>query len=832
MGFGLRQIIRSRYLIVYFAALLCLGGLAIGTASAHQPHDPINAVAVSPNFATDHTIFAATGVLTAVLDTSLLLKSTDDGITFQAVPNFPNYQVASLAISSGYASDQTLFAATDGGGLLKSTDGGSTWTNVSGPAGPATAAVSLSPQFPSDHTLFVASVAGLFTSSDGGTTWRALTTAPAAAAVVVVSPNYPVDHTVFVGTAGQSLYRSVDGGASWTPVGQTFAGNGNIRITAVALSPNYASDQTVLVGTWGAGSYLSHDGGATWAADNVGLDNAFVLTFAVSPDFAADQVVFAGTRDGTVYKSTNGATSWAKTGQISRLLSAQTTTHVRQLAISPNYATDQTAFLAMFDGMWRTSNGGGNWLYSESIPPSLVRSYSVSPTYSSDHTVYASHYGGGMVRTTDSGQSWQFQNTGLADCYPNSTSISPNYASDNTVVAATVLGPATSTTTPGNQWNLRTVLGVPVSVRASAISPNYSADHTMFVGVDNLGADNPMTTTYRGHPISTNGLFASFDGGTTWWPTTLDGKPIHTIAFSPNYAADGTVFAGSLNYGLFKSTDRGTTWNGVTSLPVQCCVLQVILSPNYATDKTLYVSVPSGATGVRGLYRSTDDGATWVLLPGSSVVTVQSVAISRNFAVDHTLFVGTVEQGVLVSTDGGNTLTPTSLSQAFVTAVAISPAYVTDRTVFAAAYAGMFVSRDGGATWTQMFTSALYAADRPDILRIGSWQVVTQPGAGCNSSKVVSSSTVGSKLRFTFSGSRVGWVGSVGPNYGIAKVYIDGTLRATVDLYRPAYAAQQQIWLSPSMPSHVHYITIEVTGQQNASSTGTQVTLDGLTVSP
>ena len=94
-----------------------------------------------------------------------------------------------------------------------------------------------------------------------------------------------------------------------------------------------------------------------------------------------------------------------------------------------------------------------------------------------------------------------------------------------------------------------------------------------------------------------------------------------------------------------------------------------MLSPNYATDQTVFVSRPSGEPELRGLYKSVDGGVSWVRTQGSDGVTLLDFVLSPNYATDGTLFLATLEEGLLKSTDGGTTLLPTNLAKAYVTAL-------------------------------------------------------------------------------------------------------------------------------------------------------------------
>ena len=65
---------------------------------------------------------------------------------------------------------------------------------------------------------------------------------------------------------------------TWTSVGP---GGGNIR--ALVTSPNYAVDQTLFAGTFGGGVYRSSNGGTSWTPVNTGLSNLYQYSLAISP---------------------------------------------------------------------------------------------------------------------------------------------------------------------------------------------------------------------------------------------------------------------------------------------------------------------------------------------------------------------------------------------------------------------------------------------------------------------------------------------------------------------------------------------------------------------
>ncbi len=541
---------RAWLLIVLLLGLAAAYTFDTPTAWAHDPHDDISAIAVSPSFATDHTLFAGTYQVTVTLYTNVLMKSQDAGLTWQVVPNFPNFQSSAIAMSPNYANDGTVFVSTLGGGILESIDGGTTWSSVGATLGIDVTALALSPSFASDRTLIAESTTGLYKSVDGGATWSLLL-ADSSVTSIAFSPQFDTDGTIFVGTASQDLYLSTNGGATWANVGQSIGG---VPITKVALSPSYGSDHTVVVSTMGAGVYVSTDGGSTWTNRSSGIQDPNVTAVVLSPNYAADATLFAATASGQQYRSTNGAHSWTKTGPITRELSTQTTVHSLELAISPNYSADGDVFLGMYEGFWVSHNAGASWQYSSTQPPYLFRSLSVSPSFATDHTMIGSNYGGSMLHSTDGGQSFTTQAAGLGICYPDQTALTDNPAGHGAPpveFAGTFFGTYKYNGNAG-LWQLRRMLGVKIYVRSIAASPNFTLDKTVFIGTDNVYGANPITVTYHGQVYSSKGLFFSTDGGASWAPTALNGFPVQAIGFSPNYGQDNTLFVGSLSGGLFK----------------------------------------------------------------------------------------------------------------------------------------------------------------------------------------------------------------------------------------------------------------------------------------
>lgn len=100
----------------------------------------------------------------------------------------------------------------------------------------------------------------------------------------------------------------------------------------------------------------------------------------------------------------------------------------------------------------------------------------------------------------------------------------------------------------------------------------------------------------------------------------LSNKSVKSLAISPLYTTDKTIFAGT-GAGIFKSTNGGENWSstGLTAGTVRA----LALSPNFGTPDTATVAF---AGTERGVFESTDTGATW----SESVATVGG---ANSFAV-------------------------------------------------------------------------------------------------------------------------------------------------------------------------------------------------------
>ena len=147
-------------------------------------------------------------------------------------------------------------------------------------------------------------------------------------------------------------------------------------VNTIAIDPT--NSQTVYAATWGNGVFKSTNGGASWTAGNSGMVSEYIKSLAIDP--TNSQTVYAGTWSFGVFKSTNGGASWtaANTGMVH--------TNVYSLAIDPT--SSQTVYAGTNGGVFKSTNGGASWTAASSGMVNInVNSVAIDPTNS--QTVYA-----------------------------------------------------------------------------------------------------------------------------------------------------------------------------------------------------------------------------------------------------------------------------------------------------------------------------------------------------------------------------------------------------------------------------------------------------------
>jgi photosystem II stability/assembly factor-like uncharacterized protein len=286
----------------YYAA--CLSGLYCSTddgLSWHSAFSSLNlqeglsalAVAVSPDFKEDPSLFV--GVNGGVL------HSPDGGLSWRSVLHYsPPPAISALAISPNYVGDGTLFAGSLEDGVFRSSDGGRQWSAWNfGLMDLRILCLAISPNFASDEMLFVGTQSGIFRSTNGGRAWQEVELPVSFTAILSLaySPDFTQDATLFTGTEKRGLLRSVDGGQTWVRLAKSEL-SGPINAILVGLSYSKVPD---LLALQGGALLVSQDGGKTWKAwQDDQLTGKDVATVLAPHGFGMKEKILVGYMDGTI----------------------------------------------------------------------------------------------------------------------------------------------------------------------------------------------------------------------------------------------------------------------------------------------------------------------------------------------------------------------------------------------------------------------------------------------------------------------------------------------------------------------------------------------------
>jgi hypothetical protein len=109
----------------------------------------------------------------------------------------------------------------------------------------------------------------------------------------------------------------------------------------------------------------------------------------------------------------------------------------------------------------------------------------------------------------------------------------------------------------------------------------------------------------------------------------------------------------------------------------------------------------------------------------------------------------------------------------------------------------------------------------------GGWKRVRLSGA--SGGYVRRSLTGGSRATYSFSGTSIAFVSTLGPNRGITQLWLDGSHVATVDLYAATLQKARIVWADGLTPGS-HTLQVRVTGTKNPSATKSRIDVDAFLV--
>jgi photosystem II stability/assembly factor-like uncharacterized protein len=272
---------------------------------------------------------------------------------------------------------------------------------------------------------------GVWKTDNRGTTWDPVFDSEASYSIgcVTIDPNNP--ETVWVGTGenvsgrhvgyGDGIYKSLDGGKSWTNMGLKESQHiGNIVVDPRDSNVVYVAAQGPL---WSAGGerglYKTTDGGKTWklilsagqftGANEVHLDphNPDVIYASLHQRFRNVAALMNGGPESGIHKSTDGGKTWRElTNGIPKEAKGKIGLSISPVNPDVVYATIELA--QRTGGLWRSTDAGGSWEKRSDEVYSGTGPHYYQEIFASPHdvdTVY--QVAPTLYRTVDGGKTMQ-----------------------------------------------------------------------------------------------------------------------------------------------------------------------------------------------------------------------------------------------------------------------------------------------------------------------------------------------------------------------------------------------------------------------------------------
>ncbi|TLY58179.1 MAG: hypothetical protein E6K51_04805 [Gammaproteobacteria bacterium] len=346
-------------------------------------------------------------------------KSTDGATTFKPVfDEQPVQSIGAIAVDPthhdnvwvGTGETWTRNSVSIGNGIYKSTDAGETWTFSGLPESERISRILVDPR--ASDTVYAcvpgklwsdSADRGLYRTADGGKTWQLvlkggnLSTGCGDVAMQPGSPDvliaslwdfrrrgwtYRSGGESPKAPSGSGLYRSTDGGASWTEL-TTASGKGlppkPYGRIAVRFAPSEPKTAYAFIESTDSGLLVSHDGGDSWERGDKSqwmVWRPFYFANLIVDPRDAKRVFKT---DGNLILSEDGGKSFAVVGGFNGMHG-----DLHDLWIDPN--NSQHVFAGDDGGLWISYDGGNRWWKSDNLP--IAQFYHVSVDDRDPYRVY------------------------------------------------------------------------------------------------------------------------------------------------------------------------------------------------------------------------------------------------------------------------------------------------------------------------------------------------------------------------------------------------------------------------------------------------------------
>jgi photosystem II stability/assembly factor-like uncharacterized protein len=525
----------------------------------------------------------------------------------------------------------------------------------------------------------------LFKSDNGGDSWRSISDGIPTAGVTDMAIDSTAPNTLYAVTgdadralfhpASTGLYKSMDGGETWTQTSLAYTQQTGTVLTTVVLNPQ---DPKIVLVAGTNGIFRSTDGGTSFVRTSTQSTRELVFK-PHNPN-----VLFAGSKTGGILlRSNDSGLSWE------RLTNGLPTTDVVRYSIAisslnPNYvfvlATNATNGMR---GFYRSTDGGTNFTVMSTAPNITGTQGWYDLTIAADPTNTDIVYAGGVntYKSTNGGATWVTTGSGIVHVDIHCMTFSGNtlfLSSDGGVY---------KTTNQGTVWsNISSDLAI---AQLYSLGQSATDENLILSGHQDNGTN--LTTNNIG------------------WRSVSGGDGLISFIDRTN---DSIMYCTYQNGALRRSLNKGASFSTIYTVPGGYWQTPYIQDPQIPT--TLY-------TGGRQVLKSTNRGTTWDSISNFSGASFRWIEINRS---DNKIIYALASDKLYKTVDGGlnwatisSGLPTTGLLHVHIDVNNPQKIYVS-----ASSYTGasLFLSENGGTSWVN------YAAGLP---RVPTITVVSQMGA-------------------------------------------------------------------------------------------------------
>ncbi len=618
-------------------------------------------------------------------------KSNSAGATFR--PVFDNYTMSIGKIAIDQNHPDTVWVGTGetwvrnsvsvGTGIYKSTNGGSTWEHKGLKNSERIGDIRIDPQSP--NTVYVAVLGhlwapnkdrGVYKTTDGGDTWTKifyldeytgatdLAMDPDDPAVLYVTmwshqryPDFFDSGLKYLEgyTSKSGVFKSTDAGASWNKIHNGLPDEpiGRMAIDVAKTNGKVLYLTVEVKSKDKKGLYKSTNRGASWKH----MNGEFGMT--VRP-FYFSKIVADPTNDSTVYKCGLNLTISTDGGERFRTVGSAVHSDIHAVWVDPN--NNKHVVIGTDGGVYESFDGGYLFKMFMNLPVSQF--YHVSVDDDQPYNVYGGLQDNGSWYAP-SRKSGGITNSDWKSTFGGDGFYSFRHPKDKDIIYAEYQGGQLV------RYNKKTGMAKDIKPYPGENDPKFRYNWNAPV---HQSVNNPERI-YFGAQF----LFMSEDRGDTWIKIspdlTTDDKnrqrqsksggitvdnstaenntTIYSIAESP--VDEHIIWAGTDDGNLQVTTDQGKNWTNVIGnipgLPANTWI--TFIEPGHFDKNTAYVTIDNHRNGDKQLYvyKTVDLGKTWQSIK-TDEVQGYALSIREDYVNPNLVFLGT-EFGLYVTIDGG-----------------------------------------------------------------------------------------------------------------------------------------------------------------------------------